>query len=82
VTNLQVEFDDTILINNANKAAVNDLANLLNRVESSPDSLIEINPFQGPSAVGASQRSARVLYDANGAGDAEATRLIKRRPLR
>jgi hypothetical protein len=82
VTNAQVEIDDRILYSNGSLEAANDLANLLNRVEGSPDSLVEINPFQGPPPVGASENFAAVEYDADANGDVNTYRLMEKPPLR
>jgi len=78
VTRAQVEFDDRVLVNNADLDSVNDLANLLNRVESSPDDLVEVNPFQGPDGQGASRQTASVTVDASGAGNLVTTRIVRR----
>jgi len=83
VTNAQVEIDDRILFSNGSLDSANSLANLLNRVEGSPDDLVEINPFQGPPPVGASERFAAVEYDSpNSGGTVDTYRLMEKPALR
>jgi len=81
VSRVQAEIDDRVLVSNGTLDTVNDLANLLNRVESSPDDLVEINPFQGPPPSGMSDQSAQLTFDADANTTVRTYRIIERDPL-
>jgi len=81
VTRVQAEVDDRVLISNGDLKSTNDLANLLNRVESSPDDLVEINPFQGPPPVGASNAKASLTLDADADTQVKTYRILERAAL-
>jgi hypothetical protein len=81
ITNVSAEIDNRVLVSNGTLDSVNDLANLLNRVESSPDDLVEINPFQGPPPQGKSQQKANLQLDADAQTNVKTYRIVERAPL-
>lgn len=74
---LQIEWDGTVAVENISGEVLNDQANQLNRVESSPDDLLEFNPLDGPGAQGRSQSGAKVSVTSGASGDLLITRLIE-----
>jgi len=73
---LQLEQDDVTVVDSVNKEVLNDVANQLNRVESSPDTLVEYNPMVGAGAVGRSQSYVKVSVSSGASGDVTITRLV------
>jgi hypothetical protein len=74
---LQVEWDGRVAVESLDPEVLNDVANQLNRVESSPDDLFEFNPLSGPGAQGASDSGAKVTVNSGGAGDLIITRVLQ-----
>jgi len=74
---LQVEWDGSVAVDRVTPEVLNDVANQLNRVESSPDALLEFNPMSGPGAQGASDTGAKISITSGASGDVIITRCIQ-----
>ena len=83
-TSIQLSRDGRQVVDSLTSDEINDYSNMVNRVESNPDSLIEINPLEGLGIDAIESQFHRLRVEASGATDVTYTwiRAVNYNPAR